>query len=259
MKFVFDIDGTLCFDGLTIADELKHCLLDAQNQGHEVIFATARSYRDVISLLGEQLSQNLVIALNGGVVYQNGKLLNEQHISKKVINDLLTWSQRYNLPYFIDDNFNYSTYIPEKIPFIKTVDVLGKGKRLELSELQEVIKVVLYMGDHEELVADLCDDLTALGEIAISYNENEKCLYILPADINKAASVMDHVGADFVVFGNDKNDKELFKAALYAVQIGNYKPLRKYADEQILIQEGTEELILSKIQALFEQFATNSR
>lgn len=258
MKFVFDLDGTLCFDGLTIADELKNCLLEAKGYGHEVIFATARSYRDTLSLLGEQLSQNMVIGLNGGIVYQNGQLLKEHHISKTVINDLVSWCQRYNIPYFIDDYFNYSTYIPEKIPFIKTVDSLGKGQQLDLSALQEAVKVVMYMGEHEELLADICDDLNALGEVALSYHEDEKCLYILPSDINKATTVIDCVGSDFIAFGNDKNDKELFKAALYAVQIGRYKPLRKYADEQILIQEGVEKLILSKIQTLFEQFKTTT-
>lgn len=63
MKFVFDLDGTLSFDGVTIDDEIKQVLLRAEEFGHEVAFASARSYRDCLDLLGDPLSQQLVIGL----------------------------------------------------------------------------------------------------------------------------------------------------------------------------------------------------
>lgn len=47
MKFVFDLDGTLSFDGVTIDDEIKQVLLRAEEFGHEVAFASARSYREI--------------------------------------------------------------------------------------------------------------------------------------------------------------------------------------------------------------------
>ena len=50
MKFVFDLDGTLSFDGVTIDDEIKQVLLRAEEFGHEVAFASARSYRDCLGL-----------------------------------------------------------------------------------------------------------------------------------------------------------------------------------------------------------------
>ena len=40
MKFVFDLDGTLSFDGVTIDDEIKQVLLRAEEFGHEVAFAS---------------------------------------------------------------------------------------------------------------------------------------------------------------------------------------------------------------------------
>ena len=51
MKFVFDLDGTLSFDGVTIDDEIKQVLLRAEEFGHEVAFASARSYRDCLGHL----------------------------------------------------------------------------------------------------------------------------------------------------------------------------------------------------------------
>ena len=82
MKFVFDLDGTLSFDGVTIDDEIKQVLLRAEEFGHEVAFASARSYRDCLGLLGDPLSQQLVIGLNGGLAYRQGQLVYEDQIGQ---------------------------------------------------------------------------------------------------------------------------------------------------------------------------------
>lgn len=71
MKFVFDLDGTLCFDRRTIDDEIMQVLLNAPKYGHELAFAISRSYRDCLLTLGPELSQKMVVALNGGLVYQD--------------------------------------------------------------------------------------------------------------------------------------------------------------------------------------------
>ena len=84
MKFVFDLDGTLSFDGVTIDDEIKQVLLRAEEFGHEVAFASARSYRDCLGLLGDPLSQQLVIGLNGGLAYRQGQLVYEEQLDKDV-------------------------------------------------------------------------------------------------------------------------------------------------------------------------------
>ena len=36
MKFVFDLDGTLCFDGMTMSKELQEVLLTAPKYGHDI-------------------------------------------------------------------------------------------------------------------------------------------------------------------------------------------------------------------------------
>ncbi len=41
MRFVFDIDGTLCFDGRLIDQTIIDTLLQLQHAGHELIFASA--------------------------------------------------------------------------------------------------------------------------------------------------------------------------------------------------------------------------
>lgn len=49
MRFVFDIDGTLCFDGRLIDQTIIDTLLQLQHDGHELIFASARPIRDLFA------------------------------------------------------------------------------------------------------------------------------------------------------------------------------------------------------------------
>ena len=58
---IFDLDGTLCFDGMTMSKELQEVLLTAPKYGHEIIFATARSYRDCLSILEGELKKLTVV------------------------------------------------------------------------------------------------------------------------------------------------------------------------------------------------------
>ncbi len=92
MKFVFDLDGTLSFDGVTIDDEIKQVLLRAEEFGHEVAFASARSYRDCLGLLEGIVSQQLVIGLNGGLAYSQGQLVYEEQLDKDVYRKSLAFA-----------------------------------------------------------------------------------------------------------------------------------------------------------------------
>ena len=165
MKFVFDLDGTLSFDYMTIDEEIKQVLLKAEDYGHEVVFASARSYRDCLGLLGPVLSQRLVIGLNGGVAYYLGKAIYERNLDARVYQALVDYCQTYNLPFFVDDCFDYSGQIVGKIPFISSVDPLKVARHQKLEDLGTPIKIVVYMGDHEDLLDDLLGQLERQGRL----------------------------------------------------------------------------------------------
>ncbi|MGT2828339.1 HAD hydrolase family protein [Streptococcus hillyeri] len=251
MRFVFDLDGTLCFDGKTIAPEIKEVLTEASHYGHQIVFASARSYRDCIPVLGEELSQELVIGLNGGLAYDEGNLIFHSHLEEKGYKAVLSWCHRYNLPYFVDDDFHYSGQQIEKMPFASHVDPLHLAKQLPLVELKNPIKIVIEMSRHEDLVEDMASELTLLNVMDVSYFAHEKCLYINPYETNKATTIVDLLGNDFVAFGNDKNDKAMFKASLYSVQVGDYAFLEKYTDEKLPADSSA---IAQKLKELYQQF-----
>ncbi len=71
MKFVFDLRWNLSFDGVTIDDEIKQVLLRAE------IWSWSRlcfcGWDTTLGLLGDPMSQQLVIGLNGGLAYRQGR------------------------------------------------------------------------------------------------------------------------------------------------------------------------------------------
>ena len=110
---------------------------------------------------------------------------------------------------------------------------------MSIHELNEPVKVVIPLVEHEDIREDL------------SYHDIERCLYINPKGVTKASTVLNHFGKDFVAFGNDQNDISLFKNAIYGVQIGDYPYLNNFADEVI---PAINAVIAEKIRLLFEKF-----
>ncbi len=51
MRYVFDVDGTLCFDGITIDPALIHALKKLERDGDTIIFASARPIRDLLPVV----------------------------------------------------------------------------------------------------------------------------------------------------------------------------------------------------------------
>ncbi|WP_267490321.1 HAD hydrolase family protein [Streptococcus salivarius] len=97
MKFVFDLDGTLCFDGMTMSKDLQKVLLTAPKYGHEIIFATARSYRDCLSILEGELRKLTVVGLNGGEVFQDEYLVSQYTIPSHALRTIVSYCDTYNL------------------------------------------------------------------------------------------------------------------------------------------------------------------
>lgn len=97
MKFVFDLDGTLCFDGMTMSKDLQKVLLTAPKYGHEIIFITACSYRDCLSILEGELRKLTVVSLNGGEVFQDERLVSQYRIPSSALRTIVSYCDIYNL------------------------------------------------------------------------------------------------------------------------------------------------------------------
>ena len=103
---------------------------------------------------------------------------------------IVSYCDTYNLPYFIDDTFNYAIQNPEQIPFLSNVDPLNKARILPVHELNEPIKVVIPLVEHEDIREDLIFNLNKLECLDLSYHDIERCLYINPKGVSKASTAV---------------------------------------------------------------------
>ncbi|RZH99700.1 HAD hydrolase family protein [Staphylococcus condimenti] len=104
MNIVFDVDGTICFNGQYIKDELSNQITALQHK-HNIIFASARPIRDLIPVV-KKFNSQLLIGGNGSIVQNDDEIEVVQSIDKvsfKIIQDLI---YQYHLKYIVDDDFN---------------------------------------------------------------------------------------------------------------------------------------------------------
>ncbi|MBG9979718.1 HAD family phosphatase [Facklamia sp. DSM 111018] len=233
MRFIFDIDGTIAFDGLTIEESIKDLLLEYVKLGHEIVFASARSYRDCLKILGDQLNKHCLVTLNGGAIYRQGECLQSYPLDVETFQNLLEICHDNELAYFVDDPLNFSTYLSNKIPFIHSVDRTTSSKEISIEEMLHPVKMVIFVGDDSNDGLDAIKSLQQISKVDLAYHEHEGCLYINPLGVNKATSLKEVFGGEYVAFGNDQNDIAMFQSARKAIQIGNFKPLMAFADQII--------------------------
>ncbi|WJV29977.1 HAD hydrolase family protein [Rossellomorea sp. AcN35-11] len=74
MKFVFDLDGTICFKGEPLSKEICQALDACMEKGHEIIFASARPIRDLLPVLPKDYHGFRMIGGNGAFTYENEKV-----------------------------------------------------------------------------------------------------------------------------------------------------------------------------------------
>ncbi|MDQ0222564.1 HAD-IIB family hydrolase [Streptococcus moroccensis] len=228
MRFVFDLDGTLVFGDNQISPEITKALNNLKALGHEIIFASARSFRDCYPILKEKFARETLVALNGAAIIENGAVIKTFSIPEQSAKQLLSLCLEWNLSVFIDDALNHAYQGEEHISFMAFVDP-QIGKRVGFSALGAPLKIVIFTNHDKGLIDKLYQELTQLTGISFFFHEAEASFYITKSGVNKATTICQLSQEPYICFGNDKNDIEMFQKALYAVQIGDYPDLKEYA------------------------------
>ncbi|MDO4432412.1 MAG: HAD-IIB family hydrolase [Aerococcaceae bacterium] len=250
MNVVFDLDGTLCFDGQTIAPIIREALHALIQNGHTVLFASARSYRDCLPVIGEDFANQYVIGLNGGVVYHQARVIYQTNIAGHGYQQLTAYCQQKGIPFFVDNVFDYASFQEEKMPFYPHVDPLKLAKKVAVRDLENPIKLVIYLGEHTEHLQALSTFVQEDATLSMMYHEGEHCFYVNAKDVHKASALQHVLQQPYICFGNDKNDLEMFRNAQYAIQIGDYEPLTPYANQQLKATQTLESDIAMTIRQL---------
>lgn len=244
MIFVFDLDGTICFQGKPLSPVIIDAIDKLTYHGHDIIFASARPIRDLLPILPEHMHAYPMVGGNGAIVAKEKNIISTVHFEENVRERIVTMINDYNLKYLIDSDWDYSYTGSEDHPIRRNVDPQKRANHVSLESIRKMIKIVLFdVSDHSLVL----EELSALP-VVIHKHGNEGILDISPQGIDKWNGLM-RLGLQdrsYIAFGNDANDISMFQHAHTSIMIGSYKELECYATEQI---QADEELIAQRLLA----------
>ena len=251
MNFVFDLDGTICFKGVPISKRIMDLLFELQESGHSICFASARPWRDMLPVLDRRFHDNLLVGANGAMIVQGNQMDLVEGIPARLARRIMDLLEEYDADYLIDDAWDYAHNLSTDNPFLKNVDINGLASRVGINEVKCFVKIVVLN----------CLDFTALSkrlqqlDVTIHYHSKEGILDITYKQVNKMSAIKktNFDSADFICFGNDLNDKNLFEEAAHSILIGEVPQLKLLAKEWIPVDDRIEESIVGKIKELIEK------
>lgn len=229
MNFVFDLDGTIVFEGQPITEEIEKALLHVQMLGHEVIFASARPIRDMLPVVPVSLHTCRMIGGNGAFRYEQGQI--EVTYFKEEFRQLFTsWLITHNLRYLADSDWNYSYTGEEHVPIFAGIDPLGTAQNVPIDELKAMSKLLIF--------SPPASVVEALEELPVSkfLHQSEDVIDISPVGVNKRKGLAQLGVTDYIAFGNDANDAPLFEGAVFSVCVDQHE-VGNLADERVAREE----------------------
>ncbi|BCB03617.1 HAD-IIB family hydrolase [Bacillus sp. KH172YL63] len=252
MKFVFDLDGTICFKGKPVSENIVACLLDIKNQGHDVIFASARPIRDMLPVLDVKLHSFPMIGGNGSLLYKNGEVLHSTAFDSLDLKQILHLIDKYDVTYLIDGEWDYAYTGTPNHPILSFLDPANLAQALPVESLGPIVKVLLLTGSNVE---GLTKELKKM-DIVVHTHTDEEVVDLSPQNVHKwsALSSLGVKEGDFIAFGNDANDLSMFQHAKHAVMVGYHEGLSAFADEEIPLMDDYEEDIIQKLRELSSQY-----
>lgn len=243
MIFVFDIDGTICFDGVRIPKRIEEQLKRLLQKDHKIVFASARPIRDMLPLLGGDLKTQLLIGGNGSIVSEHSVIQVQNYIPTAEYERLKSFIKKYDIDYLMDGDWNYSKRIRTVSAIESKIDPGHLAANVPMEAINNCIKMIL-LNMKKETYRTVKDRL-AQENLEIIEHSEELNIDITAKGINKYETLKKFIGEqDYICFGNDHNDIELMRHAKYSVCVGNHSSVSLLADKTLSANERfiTEEI-----------------
>ncbi|GAQ16449.1 thiamin pyrimidine pyrophosphate hydrolase [Oceanobacillus picturae] len=250
MKYIFDLDGTICFKGQPVSEALLVALEKLVEQGHEVIFATARPIRDILPVLPARFHHYPMVGGNGSLVAKNGEILSAVSFSEETLAEILSIIKTNQIAYLIDGEWDYAYTGPARHPILKNLDIQNRAKNIPLDQLQSIVKILLFSSADIETMEEKLNRL----DVVVNKHGDEGILDISPRGVDKWHGLQ-KLGIEankYIAFGNDVNDIAMFQHALHTVMVGENKQLVPFASEYLQVSN-IESLLPKKLQELSEK------
>lgn len=248
MKFVFDLDGTICFHGKPVSENLLTSIEGLKAKGHEVIFASARPIRDLLPILHERFHHYPMVGGNGSMVAANGKIISTISFSEETLAATGRLLEAFNITYLIDSEWDYAYTGPTDHPILNNLDPLKRAKNVELHKLSSIIKILILTSDDRKEVLKRLSKM----KVVVHIHGDEGIFDISPEGIDKWSGLQ-QLGVkerEYIAFGNDSNDRTMFQHAGHTVMIGDNQQLKPFASEQLFIEQDIERKIINRLDKL---------
>ncbi|OXM14430.1 HAD-IIB family hydrolase [Paenibacillus herberti] len=247
MKFIFDLDGTICFKGQPLSDAMVQALDFLVEKGHEIIFASARPIRDLLPILPSHMHHFPMVGGNGGFVATGGTILSTIAFDPATAASIIGLIRSFEAEYLIDSKWDYAYSGSEEHPIRRNLDPQQRATNIGIDELTEIIKVViLHSLDGQKMLEELLK-----LPIVIYRHASEDIIDISPLGIDKWTGLqkLGIMPQEFIAFGNDANDVSMFKHAKRAICVGDHADLLLLTAEQVINKEAH---VINKIITLME-------
>lgn len=248
MIFVFDLDGTICFKGKPVSELILTKLDQLKEQGHEIIFASARPVRDMLPVLHSRFHQDTLIGANGALIFKKGEALHAGGFQPELRHGLQQLLVEHQATYLIDSDWDYAYTGPQNHPILNNLDPHKLARHRELQQLKNIAKIlILSANDSEAFKQKLAEH-----DLVIHTYADENLIDISPSGINKwyALQKLGVIKREYIAFGNDTNDIVMFQNAKYATMVGHHDQLASYASTTI---PANEESIVQQIDFIIKQ------
>lgn len=253
LRFVFDLDGTICFKGKPISNKILYSLEEVGKKG-EIVFASARPIRDMLPVIDETFHHYTMIGGNGSLISKNRKVIHATTFSKEQINEIKNLIKQSHVSYLIDGEWDYAYTGPDTHPILQNLDPAKLAKKVSLDSLDSIVKVLFFTSDN---IDELTEKLQKL-DVYVNRHRNENVLDVSPSGINKWTALK-RLGIKentYIAFGNDANDVPMFENALHTVMIGYHEHLVSFSKEMISLNGEYEQAIAEKILELSEKYSS---
>lgn len=255
MKFVFDLDGTICFKGKPISEKILTALDNISRHNHEVIFASARPIRDMLPVIHSRFHKHTLIGGNGSLISQKGKLIYSKEFEKIQLKNILSLIDEFQATYLIDGDWDYAYTGSNNHSILNNLDPAQLARSVSVTSLNSVVKVLILTATNmEELSQQL-----GLLDVVVHKHRNENVLDISPKGIHKwnALQVLGIKEGEYIAFGNDANDISMFEHAARTVMVGYHPELAPFAKENISMDADYEMKIVNKIEEFSKLYGLN--
>lgn len=229
MIFVFDLDGTICFDGAPLSKQIVDALHTLIEQDHEVIFASARPIRDMLPVIPASLQSCRMIGSNGAFTYVDGQI-RVKYLHTTIQTKIVELVENYQLAYLADSDWDYAYTGSEDHPMYSGIDSERKAKKTTIHELNGFSKVLLF-----DPPSEVKEFVRTLPVTIYEYTE-EKIIDICSLNLNKVTGLANLGVKEYIAFGNDVNDLLMFQQAKHSVCVGTHE-VGEYATERVTQQD----------------------